>query len=681
MDLKKRFTLIAVLLCAWRLQAAGLVFSNAPSVGVALYATAYSPAAGNFVGVGASSTAVNSTIPGGSWAATSLPGSSETIAAITYGGGMFVAAGGPNTAAISSTNGTAGTWSAHGSVFSASQSVAGLAYNTGGSGTFAAVSSLGAISYSSGGNLGSWTAASIPNSSGFEIYYAVTALDTSGNSFATCGNGGLVRVSTDSGHTWGVIIAYNPSDDVYHLKGVASGGGKLVAVGTGTSGSGGSILVLNESTWATVANVPESAALNAVAYTGSGFIAVGNSGTILTSSNGTTWTASPSPTTANLFGVAFGTSGSLSNIAVLVGSGGHIVIGGYLPTAAAFGTNTVCNGGPVVAQAKLGGSAGPWNVTWASNSVAVVTQTNVGTIDSFTNAPFNPGSTPVNITYTVTKVVDTKSLFSGPGITGNVVSTVNPTPTVNAVGNEAQTVCNGTAIAPVSFSGVATSYQWVNNTPAIGLAASGVNTISFNATNSGTTPLTATITVVPHYLNNGVDCTGAATNVYVTVNPTPVVSVVANEAQTVCNGTAIAPVSFSGVATSYQWVNDTPAIGLAASGTNSIPAFVATNSGSTPLTATITVVPHYLNNGMDCAGAATNVTLTVQVCPFSLNMTLVNSNPVVSWFGNYVLESSTNLRPPWLVLTQGTGGVTNYWPQSMVAFPPFNFFRLYAPTN
>src|ERR1039458_4947249 len=142
-----------------------------------------------------------------------------------------------------------------------------------------------------------------------------------------------------------------------------------------------------------------------------------------------------------------------------------------------------------------------------------------------------------------------------------------------------------------------------SDTPAIGLAASGVNTISFNATNSGTTPLTATITVVPHYLNNGVDCTGAATNVYVAVNPTPVVSVVANEAQTVCNGTAIAPVSFSGVATSYQWVNNTPAIGLAASGVNTI-SFNATNSGTTPLTATITVVPHYLNNGVDCTGAA-----------------------------------------------------------------------------
>ena len=112
---------------------------------------------------------------------------------------------------------------------------------------------------------------------------------------------------------------------------------------------------------------------------------------------------------------------------------------------------------------------------------------------------------------------------------------VNPIPTVNAVAN--QVVCNNTATAAVNFSGAVagTVYNWTNNAPSIGLAASGTGDIaSFTATNTTNAPVTATITVTPTYTNGGTTCTGTQRTFTITVNPTPTVNAIPN--QVVCNG-------------------------------------------------------------------------------------------------------------------------------------------------
>ncbi|MGZ3874208.1 MAG: T9SS type B sorting domain-containing protein [Mucilaginibacter sp.] len=72
--------------------------------------------------------------------------------------------------------------------------------------------------------------------------------------------------------------------------------------------------------------------------------------------------------------------------------------------------------------------------------------------------------------------------------------------------------------------------------------------------------------------------------------------------QTVADGAPAAAVNFTGTGNVFNWVNDTPGIGLAASGTGNIASFIATNSGAAPLTATITVTPSsaehvYIGNG------------------------------------------------------------------------------------
>ena len=61
--------------------------------------------------------------------------------------------------------------------------------------------------------------------------------------------------------------------------------------------------------------------------------------------------------------------------------------------------------------------------------------------------------------------------------------------------------------------------------------------------------------------------------------------------QTVTNGTATIPVNFTGTGCRYNWTNNNPAIGLPASGIGNIASFTAVNTGTAPITATITATP------------------------------------------------------------------------------------------
>jgi hypothetical protein len=111
------------------------------------------------------------------------------------------------------------------------------------------------------------------------------------------------------------------------------------------------------------------------------------------------------------------------------------------------------------------------------------------------------------------------------GLPVSVVVTVNPGPAVDDP--QDQVVCGGSPVASVNFTGgvPGTVYNWTNDTPSIGLAATGSGNIaSFNAVNTGSVPVIATITVTPSYTNAGVTYTGTPQSFTITVNPLPVTS-------------------------------------------------------------------------------------------------------------------------------------------------------------
>ncbi len=173
--------------------------------------------------------------------------------------------------------------------------------------------------------------------------------------------------------------------------------------------------------------------------------------------------------------------------------------------------------------------------------------------------------------------------------------TVNPTP--DAVATPAsQTICSG-AITPIVISGgvSGTIFNWTrDNTASItGIAASGSGDISGSLINTTGAPLTVTFTITP----TANSCPGTAITAIVVVNPLPTVNPVSN--QVLCNNSSTTAIAFSGAVsgTTYNWTNNTPSIGLAASGTGDIASFVATNAGNTPVVATITVTPTSTSGG------------------------------------------------------------------------------------
>lgn len=222
-----------------------------------------------------------------------------------------------------------------------------------------------------------------------------------------------------------------------------------------------------------------------------------------------------------------------------------------------------------------------------------------GTGDTVTHTYTVPGTYNVTLNVTVPG-----------GCSGSAIHQVSIYPTPNVVQPPSQTLCNGDATVAINFSGSVanTVFNWTNNNPSIGLAASGTGNIaSFTATNTGNTSITATITVTPVHLT----CTGTPETFTITVNPSA--NVVQPVNQTLCDGVLTNAVNFSGsvAGTTFSWTNNNTSIGLAASGNGNIPAFTANNNGNTPVTATITVTP----TAAGCPGTPETFTITVNPIP------------------------------------------------------------------
>ncbi|MBK9484785.1 MAG: gliding motility-associated C-terminal domain-containing protein [Chitinophagaceae bacterium] len=97
----------------------------------------------------------------------------------------------------------------------------------------------------------------------------------------------------------------------------------------------------------------------------------------------------------------------------------------------------------------------------------------------------------------------------------------------------------------------------------------------------------------------------------ITIYPIPTIVKPANQA--LCNGIRTSAITFTGTppGTVFNWTNDNPSIGLAASGTGNIGAFTAINTGNTPVTAIITVTPTHLT----CTGTPETFSITVNPIP------------------------------------------------------------------
>lgn len=213
-------------------------------------------------------------------------------------------------------------------------------------------------------------------------------------------------------------------------------------------------------------------------------------------------------------------------------------------------------------------------------------------------------SAPINLNNFITGT--TGGTWSGTGITGNTFNPAglngayNITYTVNYVsgGNscpitQTSTINVATAVAPT----VTSLYNLCQNAVATALTATGTNllwyTQAIGGTGSSTAPIpnTSIVGTTNYYVSQTVNgCEGERALIRVNVNASPTVNAINN--QTVCVNTLTSAINFSGTGlATYNWTNNNPSIGLAASGSGNIAAFTALNTGSTPITATITATP------------------------------------------------------------------------------------------
>jgi len=257
------------------------------------------------------------------------------------------------------------------------------------------------------------------------------------------------------------------------------------------------------------------------------------------------------------------------------------------PPTVSVNSSTICSGQSFTLTATPSTSGGTylWNNGATTQSIIV-----------------NPTSTT---TYSVT--------YTNNGTaTGSGTVTVYSLPTINA--GQDVTICQGASINLNATGG--TSYAWTG----------GPSTANYNVSPTSTSTFTV----------SGTDANGCSNTdqVVVNVNPLPVINTISN--QTLCSGITTAAVTFSGTAgATYNWINNSPSIGLAASGSGSVPSFIAVNSTPSPVTATITVTPTLVG----CNGTPLTYTYTINYAPSATSTVSACENYV--WNGQMYTQSGT----------------------------------------
>src|SRR5690606_22518579 len=126
-------------------------------------------------------------------------------------------------------------------------------------------------------------------------------------------------------------------------------------------------------------------------------------------------------------------------------------------------------------------------------------------------------------------------------------------------------------------------------------------------------PVLTTTTYYRRKVSSGA-CDAYSAPVEIIVNPIPVATPI--DDLLVCNTSTVPAINFASVPAnnvSFAWTNNNLSIGLGASGSNGIPAFIATNSSNpeTVITGLINVTPTYTFYGVSCQGNAEAFTISV----------------------------------------------------------------------
>ncbi len=283
-----------------------------------------------------------------------------------------------------------------------------------------------------------------------------------------------------------------------------------------------------------------------------------------------------------------------------------------VPTFTEAPTADLCIGEPVTYTTQIGQSNYIWTVSGIQGTDYNISSGGIGTSNhTVTLTWLTAGTKNVSVNYS-----NAGGCTAPSAVTNS--REVNVTPIISDISGT--TICSGENFEVIPLDGsnglvpAGTTYTWTvssnGNLTGQSDVATGQSSISQTLTNTSLVDQTVTYTVTPTTPDG---CVGNSFEVDVLVRPIPTVNPISDQ-DIGCSGQSTTAVNFTGNGVAgvvYNWTNSEPSIGLAASGTGNIPAFIAENPSSGPITATITVTPTV--NG--CPGPSESFTITVDPTP------------------------------------------------------------------
>ncbi len=308
-------------------------------------------------------------------------------------------------------------------------------------------------------------------------------------------------------------------------------------------------------------------------------------------------------------------------------------------------SNTLFN---YVAVASITGTT----LTWQRDAVAGISNPAGTGIGNINETLINTTTTDLSVPYIYTLSI------GGCINTVTVTATIKPIPILSSTLTPAD-ICSNSVFSYTPQSNTpGTTFDWsrfpvagISNGP--GSGTGNPNEVLINTTSNP-------VSVVYVFVLQANTCSNSQ-NVTVIVKPNATVIPIAN--QEFCNGATTPVITLSGPVsgTTFTWSNSNTAIGLGASGSGNLPSFIATNSTSSPISASITITPSA--NG--CTG--TPLTFLVLVNPTPLanipaNQAICNgaNSVAITFSGTFATISWTNNHPEIGLAASGTGNIGSF---------------------
>jgi len=363
-------------------------------------------------------------------------------------------------------------------------------------------------------------------------------------------------------------------------------------------------------------------------------------------------------------------------------------------TAPIPNTNTIGTTTYYVSQVSGGNCEGP-------KSMILVTVNATPPAPTVANASYclNAASTPLTVVYqpgnslfwytsaiggvgnTNTPIVNTAiagtttyyvSQVTPLGCESNRISftvTVYPIPPKPIVAN--LNLCQGQAANPLTAQGIAGSTIYWYNFP-----------VAVNGTTIAPIPSTATLGTTTYYVNQAVgnNCLGPMDTIKVTVNPSPIASIIAQRPVQFCQGDSTILIATTGANYSYQWYNNGIAIPGATSNiyiakTSGTYTIRITNSSNCTTTSNAIVVDvHIVNTNISISGPLTfcsggSVTLTAAILQNATYHWYFNGAPMLNGYTNSITVTASGIYKVLIADAYGCSSFSNVFTVSVQANP------------